>query len=161
MVSPGGDEALLTDVGFGISQVLPVVVQSFYAPVGSTVLLEQPELHLHPAVQKGLADFFISAAHAREDGQERQTQFIIESHSEHLLRRFQRRVAEGALRPEEIALYFCEVVDGAARIRELDLDLFGSIHNWPRDFFGDPMEDIAAQTEARLERERTPGAPPL
>jgi len=157
-VTGSRDEVLLTDVGFGISQVLPVLVQSFYAPVNSTILMEQPELHLHPRVQKELADFFIAAVDAREQSTpgksiERRTQFIIESHSEHFLRRLQRRIAEGALDAGRVALYFCEMERGQSRLRELDLDLFGNISNWPRDFFGDPMEDIAAQAEARLRRE--------
>ncbi len=64
-----GPEVLLTDVGFGVSQVLPVVVESFYAEPGSTVIMEQPEIHLHPAVQAGLADLFIEAISSREYGQ--------------------------------------------------------------------------------------------
>ena len=58
----------LTDVGFGVSQVLPVIVQSFYAPSNSTVgLMEQPEIHLHPSVQAALGDMMIAAITARED----------------------------------------------------------------------------------------------
>lgn len=157
-VTPGGEEVLLTDVGFGISQVLPVLVQSFYAPANSTILMEQPELHLHPRVQKELADFFIAAAGAREPTTpgksiERKIQFLIESHSEHFLRRLQRRIAEERLQPDDVALYFCEMKGGRSSIRELDVDLFGNIANWPEDFFGDPIEDIAAQAQARLERE--------
>jgi predicted ATPase len=152
-IYPRGDEVLITDVGFGISQVLPVLVQSYYAPPGSTILLEQPELHLHPSVQKGLADFFITAAFAREDGVERNTQFVIESHSEHFLRRLQRRIAEERLRPDQVALYFCEASASGSSIRELEVDLFGDITDWPKDFFGDPVDDIAGQAEARLKRE--------
>lgn len=157
-VTGSRDEVLLTDVGFGISQVLPVLAQSFYAAPHSTILMEQPELHLHPRVQMNLADFFIAAAGAREQttpgkSVERGTQFLIESHSEHFLRRLQRRIAEGRIRPEQVALYFCEMQGGRSRLRALDVDLFGSIHNWPHDFFGDQMEDVAAQAEARLERE--------
>src|SRR5581483_4004256 len=83
----------LTDVGFGVSQVLPVVVQCFYAHPNTTIILEQPEIHLHPAVQTALADLFIEAVQAREEGQDRSIQLIIESHSEHFLRRLQTRVA--------------------------------------------------------------------
>ncbi len=151
----GGDEVLITDVGFGISQVLPVLVQSYYAPRNSTILLEQPELHLHPSVQKGLADFFITAAFAREDGVPRNTQFLIESHSEHFLRRLQRRIAEEKLCPEDVALYFCETTASGSVIRELEVDLFGDIRDWPKDFFGDPVDDIAGQAEARLNRQTT------
>jgi len=157
-VRGAADTVLLTDVGFGVSQVLPVVTQSFYAPRNSTILMEQPELHLHPSVQKELADFFIVASKAREESTsgksvERRTQFLIESHSEHFLRRLQRRIAEGSVEPSHVALYFCEMKRGRSTIKELDVDLFGHIHNWPEDFFGDPMEDVAAQAEASLERQ--------
>lgn len=157
-VTGAADTVLLTDVGFGVSQVLPVLTQSFYSPRNSTIVMEQPELHLHPSVQKDLADFFIAAADAREEttkgkSVERRTQFLIESHSEHFLRRLQRRIAEDRLKPMQVALYFCEMKRGRSSIRELDVDLLGNIHNWPEDFFGDPIEDIAAQAEARVERQ--------
>jgi len=73
----------LPDVGFGISQVLPVIVQCFYAPVGSILFIEQPELHLHPRAQSHLADLFIDVLTSRVDGKERNIQLIIETHSEH------------------------------------------------------------------------------
>ena len=79
---------LLTDIGFGVSQVLPVLVQCFYANHGSTLILEQPDIHLHPSAQAGLADLFIAAK--KSPG----VQILFESHSEHLLRRLQRRIAE-------------------------------------------------------------------
>jgi len=157
-VTGAADTVLLTDVGFGVSQVLPVLTQSFYAPRNSTIVMEQPELHLHPSVQKDLADFFIAASGAREESTkgksvERNTQFLIESHSEHFLRRLQRRIAENQVKPNQVALYFCEMKRGRSTIQELDVDLFGHIHNWPTDFFGDPVEDVAAQAEARLRRQ--------
>jgi predicted ATPase len=146
------DTVLLTDVGFGVSQVLPVLVQCLYAEPDSTIVLEQPELHLHPKVQMALADVLIQVVRARENSTERRIQMIIESHSEHFLRRLQRRIAEASVEPSEVALYFCDVARGVGRLRQLEVDLFGDIGNWPHDFFGDPMEDIAAQAEARLIR---------
>ena len=83
----GGPEANLVDVGFGISQALPVIVQCFYAAPGSLVILEQPEIHLHPSAQSGLADLMIEAVRAREGGKDRNVQLLVESHSEHLLER--------------------------------------------------------------------------
>jgi predicted ATPase len=143
----------LTDVGFGISQVLPVVVESFYVPRHSTVIIEQPELHLHPRVQSELADLFVAAIHSRENNEDRCIQFIIESHSEHFLQRLQRRIAEGTLKPEDVALYFCEPGRQGSALRELDIDVCGDISNWPDDFFGDPMTDLAARMEAAAARE--------
>lgn len=135
---------LLPDVGFGVSQVLPVIVLCYYVPEGSTILLEQPEIHLHPMVQRGLADVFIDVA------KKRNVQIIVESHSEHMLRRLQRRVAEDALSKEQAALYFCAAKNGASEVRDLNLNLFGDIENWPKDFFGNEMEDIAAMSRAAM-----------
>ena len=143
--SPG---VLLTDVGFGVSQVLPVLVLLAYAAEGDTVVLEQPEIHLHPSVQSKLADIMLETAKARN------VQLIVESHSEHLLMRLQRRIAEGKfgyeinVAPSDVALYFCSYAAGSSRIEELSVDLFGDIDNWPQDFFGDPMEDLLKKAEA-------------
>ncbi|HUP24007.1 MAG TPA: DUF3696 domain-containing protein [Thermoanaerobaculia bacterium] len=146
--NPSAPEVLITDVGFGVSQILPVITLCYYAPVGSTLILEQPEIHLHPKVQAGLADVLIDTVKTRE------VQIIVESHSEHLLRRLQRRVAEGGLEPTQVALYFCNMEKGASRLTELELDLLGRISNWPEDFFGDQFGEIAAMSEAISKRKR-------
>jgi predicted ATPase len=142
----------LTDVGFGVSQVLPVVVECFYVPRHSVVIFEQPEIHLHPRVQAELADLFIDAIRARENGEPRGCQFIIESHSEHFLRRLQRRIAEEHVSADDTALYFVHTERARARLEALDVDMFGNIKNWPQGFFGDEMEDLVARTKAQSER---------
>jgi predicted ATPase len=147
---PASHEVKLTDVGFGVSQVLPALVQAFYAPVGSVVWMEQPEIHLHPMAQSNLADVFISAIQAYEGGAPRDTQLIVETHSEHLLTRLQRRVAEGVIRADDVAIYFVNRTGEAAEMEALRLDKFGEIENWPENFFGDEMSDIAARTLAAL-----------
>ena len=139
-------EVLITDVGFGVSQILPVLVLCFYVPPGSVVVLEQPEILLHPAVQAGLADVFINAVRTRG------IQVVFESHSEHLLQRLQRRIAEGQLLTDDAALYFSEFKGDRSLLTRLDLDLFGNIANWPRDFFGDPLGEATAAAEAALRR---------
>jgi len=151
--APGSVETvLLPDVGFGVSQVLPVVVECFYAQPHATIIMEQPEIHLHPAVQSQLADLFIETIRSREGGVDRHVQLVVETHSEHLLRRLQRRIAEGGLKPAEVAMYFCESGDQGSILRPLEVDVLGNIHNWPRDFFGDQMEDIARQAEVSLRK---------
>jgi len=139
-------EVLITDVGFGVSQLLPVLVLCYYVPRGSTVILEQPEIHLHPSIQATLADVLIDVVKTRD------VQVVVESHSEHLLRRLQRRIAEEAISPQDTALYFCKMGQAASRIERLEVDMFGRISNWPPDFFGDELEDLAAQTEAAARR---------
>lgn len=150
--SPDAEQVKLTDVGFGVSQVLPVIVQCFYAATNSTVLMEQPEIHLHPAVQANLADLFISAITAREDSRKRGLQLIVESHSEHLLRRLQRKIAEGEIRETDVALYFCYSGPNGSAMDRLEVDTYGDILNWPPDFFGDELEDVAVQAEVGMQR---------
>jgi len=151
---PESPETPITDVGFGVSQVLPVLVLLYYAPTYSTVILEQPEIHLHPAVQSALADLIITVV------KERKVQVILESHSEHVLQRLLRRIAEGktskypALSPDDVKLFFCRSVKGESALDQLKVNLFGSIENWPRDFFGDQFGEITAREEAALKRQR-------
>lgn len=144
--TPESPEVSLADVGSGVSQVLSVLVQCYYAPESSTIVLELPELHLHPSVQSGLADVFIDAY------QKRGVQIILESHSEHLLRRLQRRIAEEQILPTDVNLYFCSLEKGESKLEALELDEYGNIHNYPKDFFGDRFEEMAAMTEAGIER---------
>lgn len=148
---PKAAEVVITDVGFGVSQILPVITLCYYAPEGSTILLEQPEIHLHPRVQAGLADVLIDAAKTRN------IQIILESHSEHLLRRLQRRIAEEVVLPEQAALYFCFADQGESHLSPLELDSYGNIVNWPRDFFGDELGEIAAMSQAVLRRKKRDG----
>ncbi|HET7234232.1 MAG TPA: DUF3696 domain-containing protein, partial [Longimicrobium sp.] len=143
---PGAAEALITDVGFGVSQILPVIALCYYVPMGSVVILEQPEIHLHPAVQAGLADVFIDAI------KNRKIQLVIESHSEHLLRRLQRRIAEEQLPADQATLYFTRTREGESELMPLELDDFGTIQNWPQGFFGDEMGEIAATQKAIIAR---------
>ncbi|MBK6940547.1 MAG: DUF3696 domain-containing protein [Planctomycetes bacterium] len=150
----------LTDVGFGVSQVLPVIVECFYVPRRSIVIFEQPEIHLHPRVQAELADLFVDAIRARENAVPRESQFIIESHSEHFLRRLQRRIADEGLSKNDAALYFVHTEGERARIEELKVDDYGNIQNWPAGFFGDEMGDLVARTEAQARRMAKQGKQP-
>ena len=145
-------EVALPDVGFGVSQVLPALVQAFYCPPESIVWMEQPEIHLHPQVQAELADVFISAIQAYEHGRPRNVQLIVETHSEHFLNRLQRRIAEQALEPDDVAIYFAKPTSKGAALEELKVNLLGDITNWPENFFGDEMGDIVARTEAASKR---------
>lgn len=156
-VSETSSEVSIPDVGFGVSQVLPVVVECFYAQPNSTVIIEQPELHLHPAVQLNLADLFIAAVQSLEAGVDRNVQFIIESHSEHFLRRLQRRIAEEKIAKEKVAIYFCDSGPQGSTITPLEVDLYGNISNWPQNFFGDQMTEIAEMQKAGIRRRRQQG----
>ncbi len=106
----------LPDVGFGISQVLPVLVQCFYAPHESIILMEQPEIHLHPSAQSALADVMIDVINSKENGTDRNIQLIVETHSEHFLRRLQRRIAENRVSEERVTAYFANITKTPASL---------------------------------------------
>jgi predicted ATPase len=150
--TPASPEVLITDVGFGVSQILPVLVLCYYVPEGSIVVLEQPEIHLHPSVQAWLADVFIEVVNRRN------VQIILESHSEHLLRRLQRRIAEKSIPTDRTGLYFCRMDNATSTIEKLNVDLVGRITNWPEGFFGDEMGELAAMTEAVMKRQAEAGS---
>jgi hypothetical protein len=141
-------EVLLTDVGLGVSQLLPVLVLCYYVPDGTTLLLEQPELHLHPSAQSVLADVFIDVVKSRK------LQIIVESHSEHLLRRIQRRIAEEQFPAQDASMYFCRIEKGESHATALELTNEGFIKNWPKDFFGDEMGEVAALAKESIRRRR-------
>ena len=148
-----GPEVGLTDVGFGVSQILPVLTSCYALPEGSILVLEQPDAHLHPKVQSELADVLIDVV------KNRNIQIILESHSEHLLLRLMRRIAEYGVKDEGIpadqtAFYFCEINDGNSKAEQLKVDEYGNISNWPKDFFGDEMGDLAAKTKAEMQRRK-------
>jgi len=142
----------LPDVGFGISQVLPVLVQCFYAPANSIIIMEQPEIHLHPGAQSALADVMIDVINSRENGVSRNIQLVIETHSEHFLRRLQRRIAEDFISQNKVSAYFANIDKTPATLEPLQIDLFGNIQNWPENFFGDEMGDITGQARAAMKR---------
>ena len=148
-----GPEVGFTDVGFGVSQVLPVLTLCYYAPEGSILILEQPEAHLHPKAQSELADVFIDVV------KNRNIQIILESHSEHLLLRLMRRIAEGeecekGISVDKTAFHFCEIDNGNSKAEQLEVDEYGNISNWPKNFFGDEMGDVVKKTKAEMKRRK-------
>ena len=143
-----GPEVRLTDIGLGVFQILPTLALCYYVPEGSILILEQPEAHLHPKAQADLADVLIDVV------KNRNIQIILETHSEHLLRRLQRRIAEEEIPVSDTALYFCQVNNGNSEIERLNMDEYGNITNWPQDFFGDEMSDWGAKSKAEMEQRK-------
>lgn len=126
-ITVDGVERDLTTIGVGASQVVPVLASVLAADPGAIVLLEQPELHLHPAVQSRLADFFL---HARPD-----VRIVVETHSEYLVTRLRRRVAERVVPPSSVAVLFAEQTNGLSILRRLRLNELGDFSEWPEGFF--------------------------
>jgi hypothetical protein len=134
----------LKDVGVGVSQVLPVIVACLFAPSGHTVIVEEPESHLHPLAQSILAELFAQVSKTRN------IQVIAETHSEHLFRRVQTLIAKEEVSADRCTPYFVERNGRQAELRALELDQFGRIKNWPDKFFGDALGETRAQTELML-----------
>ncbi|MCY4568580.1 MAG: DUF3696 domain-containing protein [Candidatus Poribacteria bacterium] len=144
--TPNSAEVTLADLGHGVSDLFPLLVHCCYVPEGSTLILEQPGIHLHPKAQADLADLFLEVI------RERNLQILVESHSEHLLTRLQRRVAEKQIGQDDVALYFCRNIDGESTKERLEVTESGDIKNWPENFFGDVMGDMFAMTDKQVER---------
>lgn len=130
-------EVGLTDVGFGISQILPLVVQSL-AATDQLISVEQPEVHIHPRLQADLGDLLIEAIK-----EPLRNQFIIETHSEHLALRLQRRVREGKLLPEEISIVYVSRGPNGATVQPLRLDEDGDfMDEFPGGFFPERLREL-------------------
>lgn len=127
------------DVGFGVSQVLPLVV-ALATRNSRIICIEQPELHLHPALQASLGDLLIEATGALG----RRNQVIAETHSEHLLLRVQRRIREGTVNPDDVCvLYVDNVGERGATVQRLHLADDGSfLDEWPHGFFEERLIEL-------------------
>ncbi|WP_413737982.1 DUF3696 domain-containing protein [Sodalis sp. RH21] len=146
MIHRDGVVANLRDVGIGISQVLPVLVLAYFAPAYSTVILEEPEIHLHPQAQSFLAELFLEVSKTRH------VQFIVETHSEHLFRRMQTLVAKRKAMPNQCALYFVARNKSDAVLKTLEMDSLGRLSNWPNNFFGDVTGEVREQAKLAMQR---------
>ena len=131
----------LTHVGVGVSQILPILVLCFLSEKGDSIILEQPELHLHPKVQTRLADFFVSMNALGK-------QCIIETHSEYLINRLRYLVAksDNTKVANDTMIYFVEKdkKEGFSKYRPITINPYGIIEDWPDGFF-DEGEDLATK----------------
>jgi hypothetical protein len=125
----------LSDVGFGISQLLPFIVQSLVSEE-QIISIEQPEVHVHPKLQADLGDLLVKAI-------ERKNQFIVETHSEHLVLRLQRLVREKEIKPEDVSIIYVSRGFDGAEARRLRLDEDGYfIDEWPNGFFPERLREL-------------------
>ena len=147
----------LNAVGVGVSQVLPVVMQCLLAQPGdSLVIVEQPELHLHPRLEQTLADFFLACVRSGR-------QILIETHSEHLVNRLRLRIAEDM--SDKVAslvkVVFAEQRDGVTTYREPGIDQYGNTEfgdaeqDWPEGFLDLTLDEARRLLKAANERKIT------
>ncbi|MGB4343996.1 MAG: DUF3696 domain-containing protein [Moraxellaceae bacterium] len=148
MIENDGQASNLKDVGVGVSQVIPVIVAALFAQPGHIVIVEEPESHLHPLAQSKLAELLAQVS------KDRNVQFIVETHSEHLFRRMQTLIAKQQLMPNDAVMYFVEREGKVARLRPLELDDFGRVKNWPEGFFGDALGETREQARLMFTRQQ-------
>ena len=133
-------------MGEGVSQMLPILASVKGSLPGDTILIEQPEIHLHPAAQATLGDLFIDAT------KDASRQLIVETHSEHLLLRIRRRIAEGGVNgiaPDNVSILFVEHGEGETIVRRLEVDDRGHFNQWPKGFFDTAYQEALALAKAR------------
>jgi hypothetical protein len=141
-----GIELTPQDVGVGISQTLPVIIGALHIKEG-LLAIEQPELHIHPALQVALGDLFISRC------RESQVCFLLETHSEHLMLRFLRRIRETGegnlppgkdpLTPDRLAVYHVEQTGTGVSVLPIRINEDGEfIDRWPKGFFEEREEEL-------------------
>ncbi|MFJ6199313.1 DUF3696 domain-containing protein [Micromonospora sp. NPDC092111] len=145
----------LADAGTGLVQVLPILVQCAldelrgepeHAPLQ---IVEEPEMHLHPTAQAELADLYLNTALATK------TRFLIETHSETLLLRLRRRIAEpdNRITSDMVKVYVVEQQDGASVVRHVDIDELGNLDDsWPDGYFSQDYEEVRKLAAAQMER---------
>ena len=157
-VTPPGleREVDLTAVGVGVSQILPVILLCLLAAPGTLVVLEQPELHLHPRLEQKLADFLLACARSGR-------QLVIETHSEHLVNRLRYRIASDQTEATHdlIRLVFAESHDGVTSYREPEINQYGGIgEDWPAGFLdlgAREAQDLVRESLAKRKREKPSG----
>ncbi len=132
-----------SNMGIGFSQMMPLVASAFGSE-NRLIAIEQPELHIHPALQTKLADLFIQSA------KERGNRFLIETHSEHLILRVMRRIREttrnslpDGLKPEDVAVLYVQPGENGSTVQELRIDDQGRfLDNWPQGFFEERLDEM-------------------
>jgi predicted ATPase len=143
----GQEVTNVADAGFGASQVLPLIIQAVAAPQDSLTLAEQPEIHLNPKLQCVLADLFVEMATSGH-------RVLVETHSEHLIIRLRRLVAEGRIPASDVSVYFVEKAEGYSTIRKIEISANGNIAReiWPRGFFEDSLREALALSSAQARK---------
>ncbi|MGF1522842.1 MAG: DUF3696 domain-containing protein [Leptolyngbyaceae cyanobacterium] len=132
----------IADVGFGVSQIFPIILEGLRMPRRNTLLLEQPEIHLHPNLQMQLSDYFITLALSDK-------RVMVETHSDHIINRLVRRIVEDktGMLQKLIGIYFVSSSDKGSIYEEVCIDETLGVTNWPVGFF-----DQAASEQEKIMR---------
>ena len=147
ILKEGQKSHTLPEVGVGLSQILPILVMGLLSPRDSLLIMEQPELHLHPQVQARLGDFFVGIAKCHK-------QCIIETHSENIVSQLRYHIVEaGGQDKSDCIIYFVDQDEqGAAKFEEIEISPNGNILNWPEGFFDETMHQENRINAASIKR---------
>ena len=145
VINSMGAKVDLIHMGYGLSQILPIIVQGLMTPRGGTFVVVDPEVHLHPQVQGILVDFFIELV-------ERGRKVVVETHSDHIVTRLRRRIAERKVSPEkDVNLCYVENLNGESLYVGCNIDNRGSFtSSLPKGFLDSQDEDFRAIVKAKL-----------
>jgi AAA domain, putative AbiEii toxin, Type IV TA system/Protein of unknown function (DUF3696) len=130
VTTSGGREANIVDVGYGVNQALPVLVESILAPSGRRITMQQPEVHLHPRAQAALGSFMVDLV------QKHKKQFVVETHSDYIVDRVRQEVAAGRIDKDKVSILFFEKPGFETTVHVLKLDKQGNILNAPASYRG-------------------------
>lgn len=132
-----------SNMGFGLSYALPVVVAGLLAQAGGVLVVENPEAHLHPAAQSRMGAFLARIA---GDG----VQVFVETHSDHILNGIRKAVAvDRLIAPDQVAVQFFDDRGGDSHIVQLRINDLGQFASWPKGFFDQTPNDLAALARVR------------
>ncbi len=137
----------IKDVGQGMSQALPIVTRAFLPAKEETlIILEQPELHLHPAVHGDLGELFVNSV-----VEDKNKKYLIETHSQNLLLRIRSLVASGVLKASDLQIYFVDFneEDGVSNLNSIDVDEKGNVSFWPEDIFNESFNEARRLSKAQ------------
>lgn len=132
----GGVKASLNDVGFGISQFLPILVSDLQLGKNSTLFIAQPEIHLHPSIQGSFGDYLV------DNIKENNKNYLIETHSEYILNRVRLRIVKKEISAKDVKVYYLSNNGTKAKVYELEFTEKGEIKNAPKEFFDTYMIDV-------------------
>lgn len=128
-INYGGVWSSLIDVGFGISQMLPIIVADLQLPKASTLIVAQPEIHLHTSAQADLASYFIQQA------KEKDKRYILETHSEYMLNRIRAAIVKGIIGPKDVSVYYFDNSMSGSKYYKINLTKDGQVKGAPKEFF--------------------------
>jgi len=132
----GNIENALSDVGFGVSQFLPIIVADLQLSENSTLMIAQPEIHLHPSIQSTFGNYLAAQVN------EAKKNYIIETHSEYLLNKIRLLIVKGDIAKEDVSVYFMEHDGVEAKAHKIIFSEDGQILNAPENFFKTYMMDV-------------------